>query len=67
MELSRCCGAPIVVEVRSDLPNFTDDDYDLKVPFRVCSKCGAVLIESKVEGGEGKNATAKGDGVQPAG
>lgn len=43
MELSSCCEAPIIEEYQADLLNFSDDDYDLKVPVRVCSKCGAVL------------------------
>jgi len=64
MELSRCCGAPIVVVVRSDLPNFTDDDYNLKVPFRVCTKCGAVLLENQYQGGNTTHAAAKGDDQQ---
>ncbi len=43
MEISSCCGAPVTVEYQSDLPNFTDDDYDLKVPVRICARCGAVM------------------------
>lgn len=66
MEQSRCCGAPIVVEIRPDLPNFTDDDYELRVPFQVCSKCGATIIEDKYQyedqyqGGKARHAAAKG-------
>ena len=63
MEQSRCCGAPIIVEVRPDLPNFTDDDYELKVPFRICSVCGAIIIEDRYQGGNASDATAKGNVV----
>lgn len=43
MELSSCCEAPVIKEYHADLLNFTDDDYDLKIPVWVCSRCGAVL------------------------
>ena len=48
VELSSCCGAPLTVEYQSDATNFTDDDYDFRVPVKVCSKCGAVVDESDV-------------------
>ncbi len=43
MGISSCCGAPLVVEFHSDTTNFSDDDYDLKVPMWVCSMCGAIV------------------------
>lgn len=43
MEISSCCGAPVIMEHQSDLSNFTDGEYDLKVPARVCSKRGAAV------------------------
>lgn len=43
MEMSSCCGAPIVIEYQSDTTNFSDDEYDLKVPVQVCSLCGVVI------------------------
>jgi hypothetical protein len=61
MELSRCCNKPIVVELRSDPSNFSDDDYDLKIPFRVCSECGAILIQNRYQGGEIKHAASSGN------
>ncbi|WDL98637.1 hypothetical protein [Alicyclobacillus sp. ALC3] len=67
MRVSSCCEAPIVVEVRSDLPNCTDDEYDLQVPFHVCSKCGAVIIDYLYpQGGEDGNAAAKGTRLHTA-
>lgn len=60
MELSRCCGAPVVVEIRPDLPNCTDDDYELLVPFQICSKCKAVIIEDRYKGGKVTDAGPKG-------
>lgn len=59
MEQSRCCDAPVVVEVRPDLPNFSDDEYELRVPFRVCSKCGAIIIEERYQGGRDTDAGPK--------
>ena len=35
--------APVIEEHEDDLLNFSDDDYDLRVPVRVCSKCGAAV------------------------
>ncbi len=64
MEVSSCCGAPLMVEIQSDLPNFTDDDYDLKVPIIVCSICGAV-IEKLDDWGRWKNGIAKGSRQEP--
>lgn len=43
MEISSCCGAPVIMEHQSDLSNFTGDEYGLKVPARVCSKRGAAV------------------------
>ena len=43
MGISSCCGAPLVVEFHSDTTNFSDDDYDLKIPVWVCSMCGAIM------------------------
>jgi len=51
MDISGCCGAPIVTEYQSDLPNFTDDAYDFKVPVKVCSKCGAVVAKDAKQAG----------------
>lgn len=53
MDLSSCCGAPVVVEFVSDSPNFTDDNYDLKIPIRVCSLCGKVLSRYPTDEGGG--------------
>ena len=64
MEVSSCCGAPLNVEFQSDVPNFTDDDYDLKVPVFVCSICGAVIqgVDTK---GRWKDGIAKSSGEEP--
>lgn len=43
MEISGCCGAPVILEFQSDTPHCADDEYDLKVPVWVCSICGAVI------------------------
>jgi hypothetical protein len=51
MEVSSCCGAPIVVERWSDLPHVTDDEYDLKVPVWVCSLCGQLVGEQNLPRG----------------
>lgn len=45
MEISSCCGAPVIVEYQSDVPHCSDDEYDLKVPVWLCSLCGAVITE----------------------
>ena len=61
MRVTSCCDAAIVVEVRSDLPHCTDDEYDLQVPFHVCAQCGALIIDYLyLQGGEDRNAAAKG-------
>ncbi len=49
VQFSSCCGAPIVVEHWSDLPNYTDDAYDLKIPVWVCSVCGREVYENSGE------------------
>lgn len=53
VELSSCCGAPVTVDYLSDPINFADDEYDFRVPVRVCSKCGAVIDERDVRPPEG--------------
>lgn len=69
VRLSTCCGAPLVTRFRSDTPNFTDDDYDLKVPVRVCSQCGKEEVPARQPGLEGgaDGVSAKGVGAQPEG
>lgn len=64
VKLSRCCGAPIIVEVRSDLPNFTDDEYDLQIPFRICSRCGAIIINDSFQGREDVHADGEDNQLQ---
>ncbi|MCF8565090.1 hypothetical protein LLE49_10230 [Alicyclobacillus tolerans] len=44
MKRSHCCHAAVDTVIQSDLSHLSDDDYDLKVPFRVCSNCGRILI-----------------------
>lgn len=46
MEVSSCCGAPIIVEYQTDV-HYSDDDYELKVPVWVCSTCGAVVKDKR--------------------
>lgn len=48
METSECCGAPIAIEFENDTTNFSDDDYDLKIPVRVCSMCGARIVKTSL-------------------
>lgn len=43
MEVSSCCGAPLISRFELDPTNFADDDYELVVKVRVCSKCNAVM------------------------
>ncbi len=38
--ISWCCNAKIKVEFHEEYYYCSDDDYPLKVPYLVCSKCG---------------------------
>lgn len=38
--VSKCCNAKIKVEFREEYYHGSDDDYPLKVPVLVCTKCG---------------------------
>lgn len=64
MVVSSCCGAPIRKEFRSDLPNWTDDDYDLQIPVWVCSQCGAIVRDNGLPKGGLTDATSEGSGSQ---
>ncbi len=67
MELSSCCGAPVTVEFVSDDSNFSDDEYELKVPVRVCSLCGKVQSSNLPGERGGKNAAPRGPDPQSTG
>ena len=51
MEVSDCCGAPLICKIQSDPTNFSDDDYELVVRVWVCSRCGAVMETRRERGG----------------
>lgn len=42
MMKSSCCYADLKTEQREELYHGCDDDYELIIPFQVCSKCGKV-------------------------
>lgn len=41
---STCCLADLKVEPRPELYHGCDDDYELVIPFLVCTKCGKVQL-----------------------
>jgi hypothetical protein len=47
--ISDCCHAAVTIDLLSDPCNFSDDEYDLKIPFRVCSNCGCILEAGHID------------------
>lgn len=60
MEVSSCCGAPLVSRIQPDPTNFSDDDYELVVKVWVCSNCNAVM-EIEKKGGRRHDTAQNGD------
>lgn len=43
---SKCCQAELIVEEGVEYFHGCDDDYELKIPFVLCSKCRTVQLLS---------------------
>ena len=56
--ISNCCFAQLKTEFREELYHGCDDDYELIIPFLVCSKCRKVqLIVDDTEDSKRLHAT----------
>lgn len=44
--LSDCCSAALKKEPQAELYHGSDDDYELVIPFLVCSKCGKIQLKA---------------------
>ncbi len=42
---SDCCSASLKKEPQAELYHGSDDDYELVIPFLVCSKCGKIQLK----------------------
>ncbi|WP_169819166.1 hypothetical protein [Anaerobacillus arseniciselenatis] len=40
---SNCCQASVKSELREELYHGNDDEYELKIPFLLCSNCGELV------------------------
>ncbi len=41
---SKCCQAELIIEEGVEYFHGCDDDYELKIPFVLCSKCRTVQL-----------------------
>ena len=49
MTISQCCGESTKMEYRPDLPHVYDDEYDLRVPVYIYTKCGKITELQSIE------------------
>lgn len=39
---STCCSEPLETKYIEELFHGSDDDYELFIPFQICTKCGKI-------------------------